>query len=106
MYGPRSPQPQLLPGEDQVRVAGADPDGVQPPQAPDLERDPRDARPPGDQALGDHPERLPRLDDVRATATSHSSTSVSRPTALLRSLPTALVRDLHREGEGTPRGGV
>src|SRR3954462_9214836 len=104
MYG--SFQTKLLAGEDQVRVAGADPDGVQPPQAPDLERDLRNARAPRNQALGDHPERLPRLDDVCATATAHSSTSVSRPTALLRTHLATLVRDLHREGEGALRGGV
>ena len=44
--------------------------------------------------------------DYDAFGAGHSSTSVSRPTALLRTALATLVRDLHGEREGTPRGGV
>src|ERR1700742_1858860 len=77
-------EPQLLPRVDQVRIAGADPLGVQTPEASDLERDLGDAGRLGEEALGDRPEALTGLDDVRGGAAAPDCCGfVSRPSLLL-----------------------
>src|SRR4051794_7263893 len=113
MLGPEAGllQPQPEAGEDQVGVSRADPIGVQLPETVDLQRHLRDARRPAEQALGDPPEALARLDDARGAAAAAGASAlvcvlVFLPSLLVRTVAAPPVCDRHLEGERPTRGGV